>query len=327
MVAAIFEKKPKIISGEIINIPGSEKGILHARLRLDHSVVSTRDIPIGKNDLDTLARQIAFDLYRQFEPFRAALAAARLGHKDDAREALRPIIFSGDADDRKYALWLRSTLGNQRQRELDLLESVSIDPKFTLALVSLAALERERKNFEASHVYADRAISSNPQSPMGIHEKGRTLRAERNLDDATAAFSKACSLSADYAPCHNQLGDIMVQRADESANNIDGFRKAYSEFIAATKIDPRHAWAYSNAAYAAMRSGDLREAQILIQRARELDSTSPAHHIRYAAISHRLGNKDEAKPIVLALLPSIPNWEESPPEGYGNRALIREVLK
>ena len=76
-----------------------------------------------------------------------------------------------------------------------------------------------------------------------------------------------------------------------------------------------------------MRAGDLREARILIQRARELDSASRAHLIRSAAINYRLGNKDEAKSIILELLPSIPNWQENPPLGYGNRALIREILK
>jgi len=327
MVGSVFGKRPKTISGEIINVPGVEKGVLQARLRIDNKVISTRSVPVGKDDLDTLIRQISFDLYREFEPVRAALAAARLGQTENAREALRSILISGDPDDRKYALWLRSTLGNQRQRELDLLESISIDPKFTLSLVSLSALDRDRKNFEASSNYADRAISSNPQSPMGYHEKGRTLRAERRMDEATKQFTQACSLPLEYAPCHNQLGEMMLQTADDNANNVESLRKAYYEFVKAMKIDARHAWSYSNAAYAAMRVGDLYDAQILIGRAQELDSKSPAHRIRYAGIMYRLGNKDQARSIVLAMLPSIPNWEEAPPDGWGNRSLIREVLK
>lgn len=327
MLGAVFGRKPKTISGEIINVPGGEKGVLQARLRIDNQVISSRDIPIGKDDLDKLIRQISFDLYRQFEPFRAALAAARLGQTENAREALRTIVISGDPEDRKYALWLRSSLGNQRQRELDLLESISIDPKFTLSLVSLSALDRDRKNFEASRNYADRAISSNPQSPMGYHEKGRTFRAERRMDEATKEFTHACSLPLEYAPCHNQLGEMLLQTADENANSIESLRKAYYEFVKAMKIDPRHAWAYSNAAYAALRIGDLNDAQILIGRARELDSKSPAHGIRYAGIMYRLGNKDEARSTILAILPTIPNWEEAPPDGWGNRTLIREVLK
>lgn len=327
MVGAVFGKKPKTISGEIINVPGVEKGVLQARLRIDNKVISTRSVPVGKDDLDTLIRQVSFDLYREFEPFRAALAAARLGQTENAREALRSILISGDPDDRKYALWLRSTLGNQRQRELDLLESISIDPKFTLSLVSLSALDRDRKNFEASRNYADRAISSNPQSPMGYHEKGRTLRAERRIEEATKEFNQACSLPVEFAPCHNQLGELILLTADDDANAIGSFRQAYYEFVKAMKIDDGHAWAYSNAAYAAMRAGDLTDAQILISRARELDSKSPAHLIRYAGITYRQGNKDEARTTVLAILPSIPNWETTPPDGWGNRALIREVLK
>ena len=162
---------------------------------------------------------------------------------------------------------------------------------------------------------------------MGYHEKGRTLRAERRMDEATKEFNRACALPVEYAPCHNQLGEMTLQQADDHANSVESYRQAYYEFVKAIKIDARHAWAYSNAAYAAMRAGDLNDAQILIGRAKELDSKSPAHSIRYAGINYRLGNKDEARATILAMLPSMPNWEEAPPDGWGNRSLIREVLK
>ena len=327
IIASIFDKQPRKISGEIIVLPGADKAVLQARLRLDNQVISSREAPVGRDDLDALVRQMAFDLYRQFEPFRAALAAQRLGQIETARDTLRPIIISGDPEDRKYALWLRSTLSAQRQRELDLLEAVSIDSKFTLALVSLAALERDRKNFEASRAYADRVVEADPKSPSGYHERGRTLRAERRIDEAVKEFDQACSLPIEYAPCHNQLGEILFQRADGVANPNEFFRKAYNEFVKTMKIDPRNAWAHSNAAYAAMSLGNLGDAQILILRAKELDAKSPAHAIRYAAITYRLGNKDEARSTILAILPSIPNWEDAPPDGWGNRSLIREVLK
>jgi tetratricopeptide (TPR) repeat protein len=213
-----------------------------------------------------------------------------------------------------------------RQKELDLLEALSIDPQFTLALVGMSAFERDRKNFESSIDYADRAINSDPKTPYGYHEKGRTLRAQEKFDAAIIEFQKACSQKIPYAPCYNQMGEIYLIKADTDPSKADGYRQAYAEFIKAISVDPSHAWAYSNAAYAAMRSGDPKDAQLLIKRAREFDPSTPAHTIRYAAITSKLGNKEEADTLLRALLPKIPDWEKTPPAGWGNRALIRSLI-
>lgn len=329
LIASTFDRMPKKISGEILLSGDKESGSIEARIRMNNQLISDRIFAKGSPDgnFNALVKQIAFDIYAKFEPFRAALAAARMGQTDDARQALRVLIISEDPSDKKYALWLRSTLSQQRQAELDLLDALSIDPKFTLALTGLSALERDRKNYPASIGYAERAIESNPASPIGYHEKGRTLRAQGQLDAAIVEFTRACSQKTSYAPGFNQMGDIYLIQADQNPNNIEGFRKAYNEFSKAIKVDPGHAWAYSNAAFSAMRAGDLKDAQLLIKRARELDSNNPAHIIRYAAITYRLGNKEEGQLIIKELLPSIPNWEQTPPPGWGLRALIRDIQK
>lgn len=325
VLAEIFDKKPKKIMGEITQWGDKDSGQLQARIRMNNSVISSRTVT--KDDIDQnndiIVRLIAFDIYSHFEPFRAALAAVKQGRADDARHALRALIISDDPTDRKYALWLRSTLSPIRQRELDLLEALSIDPNFTLALVSMAVLERDRKNFDASLDYAERAIQSDQTTPNGYHEKGRTLRAQEKFDDALEAFKKACSQKIPYAPCFNQMGEIALIQAEKNPTQAQGYRHAYGEFIKAIRVDPIHAWAYSNAAYAAMRAGDLKEAQLLVKRARELDPNTASHVIRYAAITAQLGNKEEAQSLITALLPTIPNWEQNPPPGWGNRALLR----
>lgn len=76
-----------------------------------------------------------------------------------------------------------------------------------------------------------------------------------------------------------------------------------------------------------MRAGDLKDAQLLVKRAMELDPASLAHAIRYAGIAYRLGNRDEALSLLRDLLPKMPNSERSPPSGWGHRAIIREILK
>jgi tetratricopeptide (TPR) repeat protein len=327
LIITVFEKKPKKISGDIINIGSGDDVVLQTKLRHGNLIISSQELSLKNNNVDTLINKLAFDLYRHFEPFRASLAAYRLGRKDEAREALRPLLSSPVPEERKYALWLRSQLVQPQQQELDLLEAINIDPKFGLSLVSLSALERDRKNYAASHSYADRAIDANSKSPMGYHEKGRTYRAEQKLDEALQSFKKACTSDPDYAPCHNQIGEIYLMKVDQNANSTSILRDAYGEFAAAIKIDPTHPWAYSNAAYAALRLGDVKEAQILIRRAIEIDPDNPAHTIRLAGIYYKVGDKDQAKETITKLLPTIPEWEKNPPPGWGNRAIIREALR
>jgi tetratricopeptide (TPR) repeat protein len=300
VLSEVFDRKPKKIFGEITQWGDKDSGNLQVRIRINNQVISSRSVTKDEADKnnDVILRLVAFDIYSHFEPFRAALAASKQGRSDDARQALRPLIISSDSNDRKYALWLRSTLSPIRQRELDLLEALSIDSNFTLALVTMAALERDRRNFELSIDYAERAIKSDPTAPNGYHEKGRTLRAQEQLDAAIGEFTKACSQKNPYAPCFNQIGEINLIKADNDPTRPDGFRKAYAEFIKAIRIDPLHAWAYSNAAYAALRAGDPKDAQLLVKRARELDPETPSHIIRYAAITAKLGNKECPAPFL-----------------------------
>ncbi len=326
LIFTVFDKRPKKISGDIINIGAGDKVVLQAKLRHGNDVISTQELMTDVNNVDALINKLAFDLYRHFEPFKAALAAYRLGNKNEARDALRPVLASTNNDERKYALWLRAQLLSQHQ-ELDLLEAVSLDPKFTMALISLAALERDRGNFTLSYNYADRAISSDTKSPFGYHEKGRTYRSDKNFKEALQSFNKACSVSPDFAPCHNQIGELLFMDADEGSNTNDRLRSAYAEFIRAIQIDPSHSWAFSNASYAAMRLGDTKEAQILIRRALELDPSNQANTIRHAGILFRSGEKDQARDLIRALLPSLSNWEQVPPPGWGSRAIIRDILR
>lgn len=328
VLGEVFDRKPKKIMGEITQWGEKDSGKYEARIRINNQVISSRSITKEEVDKsnDIIMKLVAFDIYAHFEPFRAALAASKQGRFDEARQALRPLIISDDTNDRKYALWLRSTLSPIRQRELDLLEALSVDPQFTLALVSMAVLERDRKNFEISIDYADRAIKADPSTPNGYHEKGRTLRAQEKFDAAIIEFQKACNQKTQYAPCYNQIGEIYLIKADNEPSRPEGYRLAYGEFIKAIRVDPLHAWAYSNAAYAALRAGDPKDAQLLINRAREFDPKTPAHNIRYAAITAKLGNKEEAEILLRSVLPTIPDWEKTPPPGWGNRALIRGLI-
>ena len=326
----LFHKQIKRISGEIISsAPRSDASTSYEeRLRVDNLVISKRSMILADDDLDKLIQNMAFDLYAHFEPFRAAVAAWKIGKLDLARDLLRSQITNGSVEDQKYALWLRSKLTGSRQEQADLLEALNLDPKFHLALVSLSDFHRRNKDFNQGITYADRAIEVNPNSPLGYHAKGRNFRESGKLAEALEIFIKTCSLPTPYAPCHNQIGEITLITENIPGKHSDKkFRDAYTSFIKATKIDPKHPWAYSNAAYAAILIGDFNEGLALANRAILLDEKSTTHKIRYAWALHKKGQKKEAIEIISSVESEYPNWQTSPPPGWGNRSIISSILK
>jgi tetratricopeptide (TPR) repeat protein len=325
----LFHKQIKRISGEIVSsAPRSDASISYEeRLRVDNFVISKRSMVLADEDLDKLIQNMAFDLYAHFEPFRAAVAAWKIGKLDLARDLLRSQITNGSIEDQKYALWLRSKLTGSRQEQSDLLEALNLDPKFHLALVSLSDFYRRSKDYNQGITYADRAIEVNPNSPLGYHAKGRNFREAGKLEEALEIFIKTCSLPTPYAPCHNQIGEIILITDTGAGKNSDKKHKdAYTSFIKATKIDPKHPWAHSNAAYAAIAMGDINEGLVLANRAILLDEKTIAHRVRYAWALHKKGQKKEAFEIISAVTSEFPNWQTSPPSGWGNRSIISLVM-
>ena len=181
--------------------------------------------------------------------------------------------------------------------------------------------------------FADQAIAAAPESPLGYHEKGRNLREANRTAEAIAAYRTACSRSVLYAPCHNQLGEIFMEQGsvllDEpgklSAEGLEKYRQAQTEFIKAIKVDPAHVWAHSNGAYVATALGDHREGLILANRAKSLDPKAPAHQLRYAWALLRSGNKSDARAILDEIVSKQPEWAVNPVGGWGNRFILRQL--
>lgn len=308
-VRHVFQKQPQVISGDITNAsPDAGLKGLEGRIRLSQQVISKRKNSAEKMDVDDLLKLLAFDLYAHFEPLRAALAAQRLGKPELALEVLRPLVISGTPTERKFALWLRSTLAPFAERDQYLLEALFIDPDFFPALIGMAELESGRKRYKEAIEYADRAILLNPSSPLGYNEKGVALRASGDRAAAVKQFEQACALPVQSPGCRIHLGIEYMRPVDRQAPTKEALRKAYVEFSAAIKANPRAAWAHSHAAFVSTELNDLKEAKILILRAIELDPVEPTHQFRYSYTMYRMGERVKAKEMMTNLLEVNPNW-------------------
>jgi tetratricopeptide (TPR) repeat protein len=308
-VRYVFQKDPLIISGDITKA-SSENGVasLEGRVRLSHQVISKRKNSAEKNEVDDLIKLLAFDVYAHFEPLRAALAAERLGRPELALEVLRPLVISGTPNERKFALWLRSTLAPPAERDQYLLEALFIDSEFFPALIGMSEFEASQKRYTESIEYADRAILLNPSSPLGYNAKGVALRSSGDRAAGVKQFEKACALPVQSPGCHIHLGLEYMRAVDRQPPTKEALRKAYTEFTAAIKANPRASWAHSHAAFVSTELNDLKEAKILILRAIELDPIEPTHQFRYAYTLYRLGERVKAKEMMTTLLEARPNW-------------------
>lgn len=295
-VRHVFQKHPQVISGDITNAsPDAGMKGLEGRVRLSQQVISKRKNSSEQMEVDDLLKLLAFDLYAHFEPLRAALAAQRLGKPELALEVLRPLVISGTPTERKFALWLRSTLAPSGERDQYLLEALFIDPDFYPALIGISEFEASQKRYAESIEYADRAILLNPASPLGYNAKGVALRSSGDRAAGVKEFEKACALPVQSPGCHIWLGLEYMRAIDRQPPTKEALRKAYTEFAAAIKANSRAAWAHSHAAFVSTELNDLKEAKILILRAIELDPAEPTHQFRYAYTRYRLGERVQSE--------------------------------
>jgi len=327
IIQLFFNKYPKIISGEFtiaIDTPADMKKI-RARLRVDNEVVSLRGVSNHEDESDIL-KLMAFDLYSHFEPFRAALAAQKMGKEELVRISLRKMLISENDEDRKYAFWLRAQISNLEQAKSDFMSAISIDNNFVPALIGLANLGVRERRYAEALSFIEKAIVADKNNPAGYHEKGRILRAMDKKDEALINFEQACNIDKSFAPCHNQIGEIFLEKSGSDENGRKAFRDAYSKFIKAISIDKLHPWAHSNAAYAAVGFGDLKEASLLINRALMLEPENSTHKIRYAFIIHKLGDQKSAKGLIEKIINKEPNILESKTLGWGSRSIIKSIM-
>lgn len=304
-VRHVLQKNPVVVSGEILRAD-KDGAVLEGRLRIANTVVSNRTRDVRSDDVNKVIKSLAFDLFAQFDPLRAALAAQRLGDQDLALDVLRPIVSSGAPEQRKVALWLRASVAGGPDRDQFLIEALAIDPKFFPALVALAEFESGQRRHAEAIALAERAITVDPNSPLGYNAKGVALRQSGDRAAGVEQFKKACALPKLTPGCHIWLGLEYMRAVDGKPASKEALRQAYVEFTLAIKANPQAIWAYSHAAYVATELKDFREARMLGARAVELDGAEAVHQIRLAGALFHLGDKAKAKAAIKDALTASP---------------------
>jgi len=304
-VRQVLQKQPVVVSGEILRAD-KDSPTLEGRLRITNTNTSNKTHDAKSDDINEVIKLLAFELFAHFDPLRAALAAERLGKQDLALEVLRPIVSTGEPEQRKVALWLRASVTGGPDRDQFLKEALAIDPKFFPALIAIAEFETSQRRYAEAISFADRAIAIDPNSPLGYNAKGVALRQSGDRPAGVEQFKKACALPKLTPGCHIWLGLEYMRPVDGKPSSKEALRQAYAEFTLAIKANPKAIWAYSHAAYVATELKDFREAKMLGARAVELERNEPVHQIRLAGALFYLGDKAKAKAAIKDVLTAYP---------------------
>ena len=304
-VRQVLQKQPVVVSGEILRAD-KDSPTLEGRLRISNTNASNKTHDAKSDDINEVIKLLAFELFAHFDPLRAALAAERLGKHDLALEVLRPIVSTGEPEQRKVALWLRATVAGGADQDQFLNEALAIDPKFFPALIAMSEFEGSQRRYVEAIAFADRAIAIDPNSALGYNAKGVALRQSGNRPAGVEQFKKACALPKLTPGCHIWLGLEYLRAVDGKPASKEALRQAYVEFTLAIKANPKAIWAYSHAAYVATELKDFREARMLGARAVELERNEPVHQIRLAGALFYLGDKTKAKATIKDVLTAYP---------------------
>jgi tetratricopeptide (TPR) repeat protein len=125
---------------------------------------------------------------------------------------------------------------NYEQARLDAEKAVLADPDFAQALTALARYYNALKDYDQALAQLAKAVNAkySPATKAEAHAwTGFILRHQKKSPEAAAKeFKQAIAVSADFAPAHFQLGDLLL-----SQDNKD---QAAAEFAKTLELDPKH---------------------------------------------------------------------------------------
>jgi tetratricopeptide (TPR) repeat protein len=179
--------------------------------------------------------------------------------------------------------------GNDAIASFTHMREYSSDP--TRAQVALAVAYRETGDFQQSLKELDGAISSKPDWWAAYHEKGNTLAAMHNSEEAIQSYQVALKYSPAPVPIRNRIAEILAdeKQCDAAA---EAYEKIRSEGLATIET-------YAGLAAVYQAAGKFDDAMKTLQEACEKNPNSPYLFLRLGLV---YGYRREYQPAKEALI-------------------------
>jgi Flp pilus assembly protein TadD len=182
---------------------------------------------------------------------------------DFENAALRLTLAASGRPDDPYVQYLLGLAlwksGQLEESEAALRRSAALDGRSERTFVNLARVRLDRKDPRGALEAAGQALSLNPASAQGLHQRGRALDALNRGDEAREALRQA--RQADHASGYiaNTLGYLLLRqgRAEEAVVELEAARESL----------PQVAYIRNNLGVAYERLGEIDKAVVEFQAA------------------------------------------------------------
>ena len=153
--------------------------------------------------------------------------------------------------------------GDYKGAELRAREVLSLDEKNVSALVNLARVFYQRKQYQLSLSVLQRAVEIDQNYFDTYVTMGTVYSALDKKKEAVESYKKAIAIQTDVAEVHNDLGVIYIE--------LEDFDGAVSELEQAIRLQPTNAQAYQNLGNAFKGQQKYTEAEQAYKKALELN--------------------------------------------------------
>ncbi len=215
-------------------------------------------VSLNKDDKEYYSTYLQYFYYEKFKKLIAE------GDHEAAEEILERAKAIGE--DYRYHFYkgiLLREVGNEREAEIELKISSSMNPKFSLAHYELGRMYMRNGEYDDAESELLKALKKDPDFPLPYVKLGDVYLSKGDVENAVKMYESALEKSKDLPDVYNRLGVI--------ENSFQNFEKAESMFRKALEISPKYHDAKFNLAFTLTKLGRLFEAmEILLELEKDL---------------------------------------------------------
>ncbi len=215
-------------------------------------------VSLGKDDKEYYSTYLQYFYYEKFKKLISE------GDHRAAEEVLEKAKAIGE--DYRYHFYkgilLRET-GNEKEAEIELKISSSMNPNFSLAHYELGRMYMRNAEFDDAESEFLKALKKDSDFSLPYVKLGDVYLSKGDVERAVRMYKNALEKSRDLPDVYNRLGVI--------ENSFQNFEKAESMFKKALEISPNYHDAKFNLAFTLTKLGKLFDAmEILIELEKDL---------------------------------------------------------
>jgi tetratricopeptide (TPR) repeat protein len=165
-------------------------------------------------------------------------------------------------------------------------KALQLNPKLTEAKLGLALIKKDQGK-TAEVIPELRTIAEEEKSASAYFNLGRSLREQKDLKGAEAAYRQSIVLNPNGASGHNNLGNVLYEQ--------EKFDSAIESFQTAIHLNPNSAEVYVNLGLALNASGKLERAIESFQAAIHINPNLAESYAGLGVTLNRQGRNPEAK--------------------------------